>query len=307
MERVSFYVKNIYGLTVILILFFGSALYASDRGASAAVGISVNIGNKTRNIGIFVSVCAYYDFVQFNPGARIRYNFKNLGVPGRYWEFDCYGGLLFAWGIRDGTENLFINSVSNQTLRRYSIAYSYNIYRDGIGTNQNTGTIALHFNNISLITENDIFGDNRDRFRTAAATVQYRHKTTVYGVNLILWTGETGERITETDYPSRKGYFEQGRYGQYSHGILCMQVRQYLDYGQNIQASAGIDAEQVRNFVQNKIMHDMVFLPSKWVNHQSTHVPMLDTDDNLYLYQPDQKIRKPTPYVNAAINPGLFY
>ena len=299
--------KNIFRFTLIFILFWSSTLHASDTGTGATAGVTVNIGNKTRNVGIFVCVGVYYDFVQFNPGARIRYNFKNLGVPGSYWEFDCYGGLLFSCGKRDGTENPFINSVSNQTKRRYSLAYSYNIYRDGIGTSQNTGTFAIHVNNISVITENDIFGDNRDRFRTAAASVQYRHETIVYGVSLILWTGETGKRITETDYPSRKGYFEQGRYGLYSHGIMCMQVRQYMDYGQNIQASAGIDAEQIRNFLQNKIMHDMVLLPSKWVNHQSTHVPMLDTEDNLYLYQPEQSIRKPTPYFNAAINSGLFY
>ena len=295
-------------ITLITLIFtVGTSLYAGELVAGATAGVTVNIGNKVNNIGIFVSAYVHYDYVQFNPGVRVRYNFKNLGIPGRYWEFDCYGGLLFAFGKHNETKNLFINSVSNQTKRPYSIAYSYNIYCDGIGTSQKTGTIALQFDKISLIMENDLFGDNKDRFRTAATTVQYHSQETVIGLSIILWTGEAGERITGSDYPARKGYFSQGRYGQYSHGILCLQARQYLDYGQNIQLAAGIDAEQVRNVFQNKIFHDMVLLPPNFVKNQSHHMPMLDTNGNLYLYQSGQKIRKPAPYVNAGLNTGNFY
>jgi len=295
-------------ISVICVLTLCSTTYANDLNSAGAIaGITVTIGNKISNAGVFVSAWVYYDFVQFNPGARFRYHFKNLGVPGRYWEFDCYGGLIFAWGNRCETKNPFVNNVSNQTMRPYSIACSYNIYRDGVDTNQKTGTIALQFNKISLITENDIFGDNRDRFRTAGTSVQYRHEGTVLGMSIILWTGEKGERITGTDYPSRNGYMKQGRYGGYSHGILCVQARQYLDYIQNMQLSAGIDAEQIRHVFQNKIMHDMVFLPARWVKDPSSHVPMLDADGNMYLFQPAQKIRKPAPFFQTAINPGLFY
>lgn len=294
-------------LTFLLILFAGISLNANDLSVGANVGLTINVGNKINNLGIFAGARISYDYVQINTGARVFYNFKNLGVHGRYWEFDSYGGLLLAWGKRDSTENRFINNVSNQTKRRYSIAYSYNIYSDGIGTSQKTGTIALQFNKISLITENDIFGDNKDRFRTAAAAVQYRRENTILGINAVLWTGESGERILETDYPARKGYKKFERYGQYSHGIMRLQAQHYLDYGQNVQASAGVDAEQIRNCIQNKIFHDMVLLPSKWVNHQSSHAPMLDTEGNIYLFKPEQKIRKPTPYFNAALNPSLFY
>jgi len=292
---------------VLFSLFSGLPLYASDWDAGVVAGLTVNVGNKIRNAGIFVSAWGRYDFVQFNSGIRFCYNFKNLGVPGRYMEFNGYGGLLIGWGKCDSVKNPFVNNVSNQTMRRNSFAYSYNIYRDGIGTSQKTGAIALQFNKLSLITENDIIGDNNDRFRTAGTTIQYRHETTVLGLSAILWTGEKGERITGTDYPSRNGYKKLERYGQYSHGILCMQAMQYLDYGQNIQTSAGIDSERVRHVVQNKIIHDLAFLPARWVKDPSSHAPMLDTDGNMYLYRPEQKIRKPTSYFNAALNPALFY
>ena len=258
-------------------------------------------------MGIFVGARVLYDFVQINTGGRFCYNFKNLGPPGSYLEFDSYGGLLLAWGKRDSTINPFVNNVSNQTMRRHSFAYSYNVYCDRRGTSQKTGAVALQINKISLITENDIIGDNKDRFRTAGATVQYRNESTVFGISVILWTGEKGERITGTDYPARNGYKTQGRFGQHSHGIFCLQAQQYLDYGQYFQASAGIDAEQVRNVFQNKIIHDMAFLPERWVKNPSSHVPMLDSDGNMYLFPYGQTIRKPTPFFNLAVNPGLFY
>ncbi len=290
-----------------IFLFTNFPVRADDWDAGATLGLTVYLGNKTDRIGIFVGGWVRYDFVQLNPGIRVYYNFKNFGPPGKYWELDTYAGLLFSWGKRDSIDNPFITNVSNQTMRRYSFAYSYNVYCDGIGTSQKTGTVAVQIDKISLITENDLFGDNKDRFRTASATIQYRHEKTIFGLSCILWTGENGMRITGTNYPSRRGYKEPARFGEYSHGILCLQVQQDLGYGQNIRADAGIDAEQVRHAVQNKVIHDFIFLPEKWVKNPSSHVPMLDTENSMYLYQSGQKIRKPTPYFNIAANPSLFY
>ncbi len=292
---------------VFVYIFSDRPVYAGDWDAGATIGLTVYIGNKTDRVGIFAGGWLRYDFIQINAGTRVYYNFKNLGPPGKYWEWNGYGGLLLSWGKRDSIENPFITNVSNQTMRQYSFAYSYNLYCDRIGTSQKTGTIALQFNKISLITENDLIGDNKDRFRTAAATIQYRHESTILGLSVLLWTGEKGETITGSDYPSRKGYKTPGRFGKYSHGILCMQAQQDLGYSQNIQAGAGIDAEQIRQFFQNKLIHDLCFLPAKWVKNPSAHVPMLDTEGNTYLFQPRQKIRKPTPYFNLAANSGLFY
>ena len=305
--RQSCRISGLLYLIISICLFFCNPLQAGNWDAGATVGLNICLGNKTDRLGVFAGAWIRYDFVQLNPGIRIYYNFKNLGPPGRYWEFDSYGGVLLAWGKRDSTYNQFITNVSNHTMRRFSFAYSYNIYCDGIKTSQKTGTFAIQFNKIELITENDLIGDNRDRYRTAAATVRYRHESTIVGISMILWTGEKGDRMVGADYPSRKGYKIQGRFGQHSHGILCIQAQQHLGYGQNAQVSAGIDAEQIRHIVQNKIIHDWIFLPSRWVKNPSSHVPMLDTEGNMYLYQSGQKIRKPTPYFNVAVNPALFY
>ena len=291
-----------------LICFFrAERIYASGWDGGISLGVTVYIGNKTDRVGVFANGWLRYDFIQVNPGIRLYYNFKNLGPPGKYWECDMHGGLVLAWGGRDSTDNPFVSNISNQTMRKYSFGYSYNYYCDGIGTSQRTGTIALQLYRVSLITENDLFASKKDRFRTAAASLEYRYKSTVFGISTVLWTGEKGRRILDSGYPARNGYKELERYGRYSGGLLSLQVQQYLGCGQNVRANAGIDSERVRHVFQNKLIHDMAFLPGKWVKSPSSHVPMLDADGNMYLYHPGQEIKKPSPYFNLAANPALFY
>ncbi|MDR2037006.1 MAG: hypothetical protein LBQ60_03695 [Bacteroidales bacterium] len=294
-----------------LILFLQLSVFLSISGkewdGGFTAGMIVYLGNKITRVGIFMGGWVSYDFIQFNPGIRGYYNFKGLGPPGKYWELNAYGGLLGSWGKKDDIRNHFITGVSNQTGRRYSFAYSYNLYYDGMDMNQKTGTIAVQINKISVIMENDLLGDTKDRFRTGATVIQYKDKHTILGLNLLLWTGEKGKRFTGTGYPARRGYREVSRYGNYSHGILSLQVQHYTGYGQHVRAEAGIDAEQVRHAFQNRFMHDMCFLPENWVKNPSYHVPMLDTEGNMFLYLPGQTIKKPTPYFNLSLNPGLFY
>jgi hypothetical protein len=190
---------------VIHTVYFCSAFAEQSNGwnGGATLGFTVYMGNKTDRVGVFAGVWLCYDFVQVNSGVRLYYSFKNLGTPGKYWECDSYAGGLLSCGKRDSIRNPFISSVSNQTMRPFSMAYSYNIYAGHAGTNQKTGTVAFQFNKISIISENDLWGDNKDRFRTASASVQYRRESAIFGVSVILWTGESGASIKDTNYPAR--------------------------------------------------------------------------------------------------------
>lgn len=96
-----------------------------------------------------------------------------------------------------------------------------------------------------------------------------------------------------------------GVYPNSSHGLLSLQVNYHAGYSQNLQANAGVDAEQVRNVVQNKIIHDLPFLPKRW--NKNCHIPMIDSEGKQYLYQENQKIRRPKVLLNVFGNPGLFY
>jgi hypothetical protein len=96
-------------------------------------------------------------------------------------------------------------------------------------------------------------------------------------------------------------------YPHTSHGLLSAQFKYNVGYAQNIQLNIGADAEQIRNVVQNKIIHDMRFLPKKWIKHQNCHIPMLDDKGEQYLYKEGQKIRPAKFYFNWFSNANLFY
>ena len=98
-----------------------------------------------------------------------------------------------------------------------------------------------------------------------------------------------------------------GTYTNLSHGLLSAQFKWNVAYSQIVQANAGIDAEQVRDVVQNKLIHDMKFIPKKWQKNKNCHIPMLDDKGEPYLYKEGQKIKPARVYFNLFSNAGLFY
>eukprot|EP01030_Chromulinospumella_sphaerica_P009988 gene9988-9793_t len=134
-----------------------------------------------------------------------------------------------------------------------------------------------------------------DRFRTGGILVQYQYRDQLQlAVNCTMWTGQMGNnRILVSNGFFPYGYMDTtgGHYTQYSHGLLSTQAKANLGHGQIAQANLGVDAEQVRNFVQNRLIHDLAFLPKKWHNPRNCHLPMVDTAGNPYLHLPGQKIK----------------
>jgi len=161
-----------------------------------------------------------------------------------------------------------------------------------------------------MISENDLLAKPiLDRFRTGAFLIQYQNKHFQYAINCTMWTGKMGPGIRTDSLFPKSGYLSttDGVYSDLSHGLLSAQIKYANQFGQYLQANAGVDAEQVRNVVQNKMIHDMPFIPSKWNKAQNHHIPMIDTNGNQYLYRKDQKIRKPKLFLNGYTSPNVFY
>jgi hypothetical protein len=271
------------------------------------IGAVTALGNKFQRVGFTFQTYYYYNFAQVNAELRIYHNFKNLGPVKQYDELVASAGLVFGYGVKNEQHNPFLSIISNQTKYTNSVGYSYNLYFNKIKTTQQTGIIALQFNKISLISENDIFArPSLDRFRTGAFLIQYQYKNLYqFAVNCTMWTGQMGNKINND-----KGCYMDttaGVYTNYSHGLLSAQFKMALDGGQNLQANIGVDAEQVRNFVQNCLIHDMIFIPKKWNKSKNCHIPMLDTENNQYLYKPNQTIKSPQPYWNIFSSAATFY
>lgn len=301
----------------LLIILFSELTLCSysqlERGKNFGfnVGATIAVGNRFHRMGFLLQGYYFYDFVQVNAEIRLYHSLKNLGPLLQYNEAVASAGAVIAYGGRQNYFNPFINSVSNQTKRRYSIAYSYNAYFNKIKTKQTTGTIALQFGDISLIGENDLFAHPLlDKFRTGAFLVQYQYKNIFQtALNCTMWTGKMGNAVKDDKGFPFIGYIDTtgGVYTKYSHGLLSAQFKFNMGYGQNAQLNLGVDAEQVRNAVQNRLIHDMIILPRKWYKPINCHIPMLDRNGNQYLYKKNQKIKKSEFYWNAFSNASLFY
>jgi hypothetical protein len=292
-----------------LVTLPGYTQLVSGTNLGFNIGLVSAFGNRFQRIGLTFQSWYYYDFAQINAEVRVYRNFKNLGPRGHYNELVTSAGMVFGYGAKQTEHNPFISTISNQTYYKNSIGYSYNLYFNKIKTTQQTGTFAFQFNALSIISENDIFArPTLDRFRTGAFLIQYQYNNQYqFVINCTMWTGQMSNKVTsDKDFPFA-GYMDTtgGVYTNYSHGLLSGQFKAALNYGQTVQANAGIDAEQVRNFMQNRLIHDVI--PKRKHYLKNCHIPMVDTAGNQYLYKQGQIIKPAKPYWNVFTGAGSFY
>jgi len=275
------------------------------------IGLHIAAGTHFDRVGI--SCIGYYatETYQINPGFKIYYNFRNIGPLKKYFEFAPTVGLIISFGRNDSLKNLFISPVGNQTVKINSVGYAFNYYLNHIKTSQATGTVSLQLGKFQIIAEDDLFaGGIRDEFRTGTILAQYRDKNFQYGINFFTgWTGKRGKHTNDPSYPSRNGYMDMSHslYGNVSAGLLSAQIQYAAPYGQLLQGNIGIDAERVRNFFQNKLVHQLFFSPKKGRWRGGADIPMIDSQGKMYLYKKGQKIRQDRFYCNLFVNPNLFY
>jgi hypothetical protein len=303
----------LYALLLLVKAESSHAQMPASKSFGVGIGLVTALGTKFDRIGFCLRGFYTYQSFQLNADLRVYGNIRNLGPPGAYTEGVISLGLVYGYGRTDSTERtLFLSSVSNQMALRNSIGYAHNFYINPIGTSQHTGVFSFQFGKISLISENDIFGHSfYDRFRTGAILLQYTQGNRLQlALNCSMWTGQLEHTVRGTDYPNANGYMDttHSRYAGYSHGLLSLQAKTLLPvYEQQAQVNLGVDAEQVRNAVQNKFIHDLVFLPVKWRSSRNVHMPMIDDKGNQYLYKEGQKIKPASLYLNGFLNPSVFY
>ena len=289
----------------------------SGLGLGCSGGLSLQFGTHLNRLGLSGHLFYVRDFAQVNLHWRGTYQLsgwgpRNPALSG--WETQASLGLALSWGQVDSLPNPFVSPVSLQTGRFYGVAYAYNFYFDQYQTTQRTATFGLHLYRLQIATENDaLIGGIDDRYRTGSLQIHYRFPTTQVGLNTILWTGDARDRkvkrVTDSDYPSRFGYkdLSEARYGRFSHGILAATLKQDLGFGQLVEVQAGLDAEQIRHGLQNRFIHDMMFVPDGIIKAKNVHYPMLTPSGEPYLYRPDQRIRPARFFFQAGLNPEFCY
>ncbi len=274
----------------------------------AIASFSFNIGSHLKRAGFALNYGLIYKFIQV--AGRIDYhrNFLPIGAPIPGNELQLNFAIITATKKRKNSpplKNFFY--FNNLTKYKYAIGYSLNLYRDQIGTSQRTGTILLGLNNFLILSENDIFAQKAvDKYRTAAVKIALNTNYGLFAITSIMWTPETKNLpiIHDPSYPARWGYkdFTKNKYGKYSAGILAFEYQNSL-----IRTSVGINSEWVRFFLQDKLIHDMYFVPKKWNKARNPHYPMLADNGEPYLFKKNQHVKPTEFFWLIGYNCSIFY
>lgn len=288
------------------------------RNFGGRVGIQFTIGQPVKRLGLVLNGYYQNDWFQVNAEWQGYRNYASYGPRFKSWESRSSLGVLGAFGKRMEETNPYVDLMFHQTRRSYAAGYAFHYYKDDKKTSQGAGSIAIHLKHFYILTENDVLGSTvgKDNFRTGALAVGYRHDRWLYELMTVLWTGQTRGPETKTyrgeaakGFPARWGYrdISNSLYGRYSHGVLAARVQYVMPYGQIAQLGIGVDDERIRNFVQNKMMHDMYFCPPRWTTVRNIHFPMLDCDGEAYCYKKEQELKPMRLYYELGVNRSRFY
>jgi len=318
-------------LTILSLILTTSFLLAQSQvkpSLGGQFGLSFSIGTHTQRIGLIGRLYFQYDFIQLNIQGSGRYNFKSLGSREKGWEGHAQLGLTGAWGRRDSLPDVhpFINAIGNQTGRPYNLSYAYIFYFDQLGTSQNSGVFGFQVKNFRFYFENDFLAfQSRDKFRSGSVGLFYRWNDWQFALKNISFTGDPYAAycpwIEDERFPSNAGYIDMTNapQGNKSIGVLALQAERRLPLNSWLQLNTpipldqyagveiGVDAEQIRNFFQNKLIHDSKVLPINWRNFKNPHVPMVCDDGCPYTYHPGQKIRPAKFYFQTWLNDSMLY
>ncbi len=301
---------------VLFLISLPTLSQTQDWRTESKIGLILDFGNPVNRFGLVLQLGVLYqnDF-QSNFEIKIYDQLSSFGPKNPGFESRLSLGLIYGYGRMEYLKNPFYSVEHNQLQRRHALGYIFHYYKDQTQTSQGTGSLVIGIGGFQIITENDILGNTKglDQYRTGAVAVSYRRDEQLFTLKTILYTGQTRcsemKRVQDSNYPARFGYKDNSRcqHADCSHGILAGSYAYGGLTKQSLKVDFGIDAEQIRNFVQNKLIHDMYFIPSFMNSAENPHIPMLDRNKNLFLYQENQQIRLPRFFYSLSANGALFY
>ncbi|MBK8492497.1 MAG: hypothetical protein IPL49_16820 [Saprospirales bacterium] len=301
-----------------LLPFFWTLPAPAQPVGTTQLGLVLVLGHPITRIGVQGQLALTGDFWETTAGLAVHYNFRQYGPPKKGWEVQPRLGVGVGFGpagdfsaARYGGSTVAVAVVATT----YALAYTWTAYLDQIQTSQFTGTFTFRGGPVFIGIENDAFALFRpaDQFRTGAIRMGYFHEKWLLEGLVALWHGQTKapgiSRQQLPGFPGRWGFrdLSEGLYGRYSNGVAMLRVQYLLPYGQVATAGLGIDAEQVRDFFQNRLVHDLRFVPRKLNRAHNPHYPMLDTNGCPYLYEEGQEVRKARLVWQVGVNGGGVY
>jgi len=310
--RICSNIKRVFSLLPILFLILSlpNPTKASNLKFNLPVPlIGIKIGTHNISVGIEAAASLSYSRTLVHLSNRIQYNFKATGIQKKGLELCIEAGANYLYNSRKKEKyQYFLNNTNfpNQ------IGYSYIWYFDQFSTSQKAGIIRWVTQIFQYEFENDFLAfKGRDKFRTGAVYFALTGQKNTFFLKNINYTGNpyNGKTPTIQNEHFKYGYKDMryATFGDKSIGTLSIGWLNHQYKNGNFGAEIGIDAEQIRNFVQNKLIHDnpLVNRPKKGIINP--HIPMLCKDGTPYYYEIDQQVRKPVIYLNAFLNNNYLY
>ncbi len=279
---------------------FFSAFFCTKNFAqqNTIFQICTSVGSHTNTIGFQIG-SRHNNSIQLNTNARLIYCFTNIGSRKHFWQATLQAGVFYGFGKNylPRMSTSFFSVEKNILPKENTIGYLYNYYADTKGTSQATATICLQHKGWQLLSENDGFAFLPfDRYRTGSFHIAYTDSLYSISANVLLWTGATkgGKKIQTTAIKNKYGVLDisNNKFGKTSAGLLFVTAAFAMPLQQTLYAQSGIDAEKVRHFFQNKVIHDNAIIHSIHPSNKNAQVGLLDTAGNTYL-QNNQQLKKP--------------
>ncbi|MCX8079723.1 MAG: polymorphic toxin type 23 domain-containing protein [Bacteroidia bacterium] len=304
-----------------LVIFFSIGISLAQNifrpGNHAGIfpGISISAGTHVIRFGVRCLAFINAGRFEFKTEQRFYVNLMTWGPPQSSVEWIATIGLSGFWGELTNSSGFYNNFqiYHSQSPYKNSLGYAINFYIINNQTSQFTGLIWLNIRQFSFITENDILAHKfLDRYRTGSFAFLWRiNQYHEIFIKNILWTGAYGKKVISDNPHFRLGCYLDttgSKFLRYSAGILSAGFNLQSGQGTLFSFSAGLDHEKIRNFIQNKLIHDMIFLPKPFLKKsQNCHMPMISENGDLFLYLKDQRIRRGKIYLQTAINETIFY
>lgn len=294
--------KLFFSLLMLPLLLEGQTFSNQRFGVSA--GVVLNVGTHVNSIGLTFNSYYHDYFYQINAGTSLTYNFNSYGGRKNFWESRNSLGLILLAGKKQMDPDFQLNGLLHNTRFNYGIGYNYIWYFDDAKTSQRSGGWSAHVKNFSILFENDVFGGQaKDRFRTGHLAFNYRWNDFKFTTGLYIWTGETAnstwQKVPMDQCPSGFRLLEELPYGRTSHGIVYGGIQYHPGFGQIAQMRMGIDSEHIRHGFQNRLTHDLIFLPKK-IERNTPHYPRLD--ENGCAVFDKTKVRRNKFYFQQGMN-----
>ena len=299
---------RILGIIVILnFVSFGQKNSWNNFGGQ--FGVVIKIGTHKSSFGFRLN--GYYQnyFFQLNAGQQFIFNVEDLGNRANFIEGRTVVGAIILGGKRDNQIDPFIQPLNHQSNYRNGIGYSHIWYFDKVGTSQRSGAWVVHLSQFSVYHENDIFGgQGKDRFRSGDFQFAYRINNLRFSAGVRIWTGETSHtdwiKFNNNACPNGYKSLEDNAYGRTSHGIFYAGLTGALIHNQYASFYSGIDSEVIRHVFQNRLMHDLPFLPKK-IKRTTPHYPMID-ENGLGIFDKKDR-RRDKLFMQIGLNNNWSY